>query len=89
MNINFPKKKCLDKFKQIYSFHGKISDHKSWEIDIYYYDWYWVEIAVEWRTFGFSHVKPEICVGILGYYVNFKICDVTPWNKEMTNLETK
>jgi hypothetical protein len=85
IHLKFPKTNPLDKFESIYSSHGKISEYKFWEFEFYCYDWYWVEFEFEWIINGFDHAGPEIGIGILGYYINFKIYDSRHWNKELNS----
>lgn len=75
----------IDDFRNIRSFHGRISKNKFWEIDCYHYSWYWLEIEFEWRGRGHDHAGPELGIGLFGYYINFNIYDHRHWDINTNN----
>lgn len=85
ISLKYLRTNPIDNFKSIYSSYGKLSEYKFWEIDFYQYNWYWFEFELELRTSGFDHAGPEVCIGILGYYINFKIYDSRHWDKKLDN----
>jgi hypothetical protein len=78
----------IDNFETIFSSYGKISKYKFWEFEFYRYNWYWAEFEVSWKLIGSDHAGPEIGIGILGYYINFKIYDSRHWNTKLNDWTT-
>jgi len=70
-----------DRFKNLGSVSGKITQNKSWELEHTFCDSVIFDIEFKFTTKQ-DHAGLELVFGILGYEVHFRICDNRHWDYE-------
>jgi hypothetical protein len=75
-----------DRFKNLGCVSGKITKHKSWELEHTFYDSMLADLDFEFTTKR-DHAGLRFSLGILGYAVGFNIYDNRHWNTETNTWE--
>jgi len=70
-----------DRFKNLGSISGKITQNKSWELEHTFYDGMILDAECKFTTKQ-DHAGLELVLGILGYGVHFRIYDCRHWDYE-------
>ena len=70
-----------DRFKNLGSLHGKISEYKAWELEHTFYDGMLLDLNLKFTTKG-DHAGLNIEFGLLGYSIHFIIYDTRHWDYE-------
>ena len=71
----------FDHFKNLGSVSGKLFSTHGWELEHTYYSGSLFDIDIRWGIRE-DHAGIEICVGLFGYGINFRIYDTRHWNYE-------
>ena len=71
-------------FKNLGSLHGRLGRHRAWELEHTYYAGSLVDVEFAVST-GEDHAGLELCLGLLGYGIGFRVYDTRHWN---TTLNT-
>jgi hypothetical protein len=73
-----------DYFRNLGFLHGRISKHKSWELEHTYYSGQILDAEFKFSTKG-DHAGLDFGLGILGYGVALRIYDSRHWDYELNN----
>ena len=87
LNIGIRNPFKYEKFLNLYAWHGKISKHKFWEVEIYFYAHELLQLGIDLSWFGTDHAGPYIEFNLFGYNFNFKIYDNRHWDYEKNQWE--
>jgi hypothetical protein len=71
-------------FKNLGSLHGRLGQHRAWELEHTYYAGSLVDVEFAVST-GEDHAGLELGLGLLGYGIGFRVYDTRHWN---TTLNT-
>lgn len=74
-------------FTPYWSRSGKIINHKYWELESYYHNYFWFEFTFDLQFTGKDHAGIDFVIGILGYYFCFNLYDHRHWNSDTNNWE--
>jgi hypothetical protein len=66
-------------FKNLGTLHGKLFEHKAWELEHTYYGGSLLDIDIT-LSGKEDHAGFEFVFGIFGYGINFRIYDTRHWN---------
>jgi hypothetical protein len=66
-------------FKNLGTLHGKLFEHKAWELEHTYYGGSLLDIDITLSTKE-DHSGFEFVFGVFGYGINFRIYDTRHWN---------
>ena len=84
INLRFNIATPWDHFKSLGSLHGRLGRHKAWELEHTYYAGSAIDIDFV-ISLGEDHAGFELCLGLMGYGVGFRVYDTRHWN---TTLNT-
>lgn len=75
-----------ERFQNLLARHGRLTKHKSWELDVLRYTPTVLKANVS-LTHAVDHAGLSIEVGLLGYDLLFKIYDNRHWSYELGDWE--
>ena len=76
-----------DRFKCMKFWVGKITEHKSWEVEIYKQDQSLLEIDIDTCIIGRDHAGISIILCLFYFMISAKIYDTRHWNYELGRWE--
>jgi len=79
INLRFNLATPWDYFKSLGCLHGRLTRYKAWELEHTYYAGSLLDCEFV-ASVGEDHAGLEICLGLLGYGVGFRIYDTRHWN---------
>lgn len=68
-------------FKDLGSLHGRLGQHRSWELQHTFYSRSLLDFELCWSTRE-DHAGVTIGLGLLGYGINFSIYNNKHWDEE-------
>jgi hypothetical protein len=76
-----------DWFKALGCLHGRLGQHRAWELEHNYYSGSLVdcEFSITTRT---DHAGLELVLGLLGYGIGFRIYDTRHWDSDTNTWRT-
>jgi hypothetical protein len=76
-----------DRFKCVNFWIGKITKHKSWEVEIYTQDQSLLEIDIDTCVIGRDHAGVRVVLGLFYFMISAKMYDTRHWNYELGRWE--
>lgn len=87
LQLEVPSPWSWDYFKNLGCLHGKLTQHKMWELEHTYYSGSLLDVTFRLTTRG-DHAGLELVFGIFGYGVSFRIYDTRHWNSTTNAWQT-
>lgn len=79
------KETSTNEFKKYFCRTFNFMKNKHFEIDCNYYDYFWIELTLEFDWTGHDHAGTRFELGLFGYYLSLMIYDNRHWDYETNN----
>ena len=84
INLRFNIATPWEYFKSLGCLHGRLGQHKAWELEHNYYAGSLVDCEFSISTHT-DHAGIDLGLGMLGYGIGFRIYDTRHWNTTLNN----
>ncbi len=74
-------------FKNLFCWSKRVTKHKTIEVEVCRYNYFWLTLTVGIEFNGGDHAGPELEIGLFGYSVSLKLYDTRHWDYETQTWE--